>query len=126
MSTKTPNRESCSATDQSTDLTRFQLETLRVVGLLMPRVETPGPRGLEIMRELETRYAGDVGNGRLYPNLDTLAEKGLVEKGAIDRRANWYALTSTGIDVLVSLSQGIAHDLTELGIADVQQEGEGE
>ena len=35
-------------------------------------------------------------HGRLYPNLDTLVTKGLVEKGTIDRRSNSYTLTERG------------------------------
>ena len=33
---------------------------------------------------------------RLYPNLDTLVDKGLVEKGQRDRRTNFYTLTRRG------------------------------
>jgi DNA-binding PadR family transcriptional regulator len=32
----------------------------------------------------------------LYPNLDTLVEKGLVTKGEIDKRTNSYSLTRRG------------------------------
>jgi DNA-binding PadR family transcriptional regulator len=32
----------------------------------------------------------------LYPNLDTLVEKGLVDKGQRDRRTNFYTLTRRG------------------------------
>ena len=35
-------------------------------------------------------------HGRLYPNLDELVEKGLVEKGQKDRRTNVYHLTQRG------------------------------
>ncbi|MFC7325940.1 helix-turn-helix transcriptional regulator, partial [Halorubrum rutilum] len=34
--------------------------------------------------------------GRLYPNLDTLVEKGLVEKSQRDKRTNEYATTRRG------------------------------
>jgi DNA-binding PadR family transcriptional regulator len=33
-------------------------------------------------------------HGRLYPNLDTLVDKGLVEKGQKDRRTNVYSITN--------------------------------
>jgi len=46
--------------------------------------------------ELEDYYEGEVNHGRLYPNLDTLVEKGMVEKGQRDRRTNFYTLTSRG------------------------------
>jgi DNA-binding PadR family transcriptional regulator len=38
----------------------------------------------------------EIHHGRLYPNLDTLVEKGLVEKGELDRRTNYYTLTRRG------------------------------
>ncbi|MFC7173094.1 helix-turn-helix transcriptional regulator [Haloplanus litoreus] len=39
-------------------------------------------------------------HGRLYPNLDDLFEKGLVERGSVDKRTNSYALTDAGRDLL--------------------------
>ena len=47
-------------------------------------------------KELEDYYEGEVHHGRLYPNLDELVDKGLVEKGTIDRRTNYYTLTQRG------------------------------
>jgi DNA-binding PadR family transcriptional regulator len=72
------------------DLTGFQRDLLYVIGGL------DEPHGLAIKEELETYYESDVNHGRLYPNLDTLVEKGLVEKGQQDRRTNFYTLTSRG------------------------------
>ncbi|MFO7907959.1 MAG: helix-turn-helix transcriptional regulator [Pirellulaceae bacterium] len=46
--------------------------------------------GLAIKEELEDYYEKEIHHGRLYPNLDTLVEKGLVEKGQRDRRTNYY------------------------------------
>ncbi|PSQ12719.1 PadR family transcriptional regulator [Halobacteriales archaeon QS_5_70_15] len=46
--------------------------------------------------ELENYYEKEIHHGRLYPNLDTLVEKGLVEKGDKDRRTNFYTLTRRG------------------------------
>jgi DNA-binding PadR family transcriptional regulator len=54
------------------------------------------PHGLAIKEELETYYETEIHHGRLYPNLDTLVDKGLVEKGEIDRRTNSYTLTRRG------------------------------
>ncbi|MDR5657734.1 helix-turn-helix transcriptional regulator [Halodesulfurarchaeum sp. HSR-GB] len=54
------------------------------------------PRGLEIKDELEKVYEGEIHHGRLYPNLDTLVTKGLVDKGTIDKRTNSYELTRRG------------------------------
>ena len=72
------------------DLTGFQRDLLYVIAGL------DEPHGLAIKEELEDYYENDVNHGRLYPNLDTLVEKGLVEKGQIDRRTNSYSLTRRG------------------------------
>ena len=72
------------------DLTAFQRDLLYVIAGL------DKPHGLAIKAELETYYETEVHHGRLYPNLDTLVEKGLVEKGSLDRRTNVYTLTARG------------------------------
>lgn len=72
------------------DLTGFQRDLLYVaVGL-------DDPHGLAIKEELEKYYETDVNHGRLYPNLDTLVEKGLLEKGEKDKRTNVYSATRRG------------------------------
>lgn len=72
------------------DLTGFQRDLLFVIA------GKDEPHGLAIKEELEAYYETEVHHGRLYPNLDTLVEKGLVEKGEIDRRTNFYMLTRRG------------------------------
>jgi DNA-binding PadR family transcriptional regulator len=72
------------------DLTGFQRDLLYVIAGL------DEPHGLAIKEELEEYYESEVNHGRLYPNLDTLVEKGLVEKGQRDRRTNFYTLTKRG------------------------------
>ena len=72
------------------DLTGFQRDCLYVIAGL------GAPKGLAIKDELDEYYGADVNHGRLYPSLDTLVEKGLVEKGKIDDRTNSYALTDRG------------------------------
>ncbi|MBX0297689.1 PadR family transcriptional regulator [Haloarcula nitratireducens] len=72
------------------DLTGFQRDLLYVVSGL------DEPHGLAIKDELEDYYEQEIHHGRLYPNLDTLVEKGLVEKGEQDRRTNIYSLTRRG------------------------------
>jgi PadR family transcriptional regulator PadR len=72
------------------DLTGFQRDLLYVIAGL------DEPHGLAIKEELEDYYQGEVNHGRLYPNLDELVEKGLVEKGQKDRRTNVYHLTQRG------------------------------
>ncbi|MFB6303555.1 MAG: helix-turn-helix transcriptional regulator [Haloferacaceae archaeon] len=72
------------------DLTGFQRDLLYVIAGL------DEPHGLAIKEELEDYYESEIHHGRLYPNLDTLVEKGLVEKGQLDRRTNFYKLTRRG------------------------------
>lgn len=72
------------------DLTAFQRDLLYVVAGL------DEPHGLAIKEELETYYEKEIHHGRLYPNLDTIVEKGLIDKGQLDRRTNVYSLTQRG------------------------------
>jgi PadR family transcriptional regulator, regulatory protein PadR len=72
------------------DLTAFQRDLLYVVAGL------DEPHGLAIKEELENYYEKEVHHGRLYPNLDTVVEKGLIDKGQLDRRTNVYSLTQRG------------------------------
>ncbi|MEF8779267.1 MAG: PadR family transcriptional regulator [Haloferacaceae archaeon] len=51
--------------------------------------------GQDIKDELSDDF-GEITHGRLYPNLDTLVEKGYVKKGKIDRRSNYYEITPYG------------------------------
>ncbi len=72
------------------DLNGFQRDLMYVIAGLNE------PHGLAIKDELEAYYGTEINHGRLYPNLDTLVEKGLVEKGKIDQRTNSYTLTQRG------------------------------
>ncbi|MDQ2051733.1 helix-turn-helix transcriptional regulator [Natronolimnohabitans sp. A-GB9] len=72
------------------DLTGFQRDLLYVAAGL------DEPHGLAIKDELEEYYEKEIHHGRLYPNLDTLVEKGLIEKGEADRRTNVYSVTRRG------------------------------
>ena len=72
------------------DLTGFQRDLLYVV------VGLGKPHGLAIKDEIEDYYEKEIHHGRLYPNLDTLVDKGLVEKGEQDRRTNYYTVTRRG------------------------------
>ena len=60
-----------------------------------------GAYGLGIKRTLEETMDEEVNHGRLYPNLDDLVEKGLIEKRAIDKRTNGYQLTEAGRNYLL-------------------------
>jgi DNA-binding PadR family transcriptional regulator len=72
------------------DLTAFQRDLLYVVTGL------DDPHGLAIKEEVDGYYEKDINHGQLYPNLDTLVEKGLVEKGEKDKRTNVYSTTRRG------------------------------
>jgi PadR family transcriptional regulator PadR len=72
------------------DLTGFQRDLLYVIAGL------DDPHGLAIKEELSEYYDDEIHNGRLYPNLDTLVSKGLVDKGDRDRRTNAYSATRRG------------------------------
>lgn len=78
------------------DLTGFQRDLLYVIAGL------DDPHGLALKDELEDYYAKEVHHGRLYPNLDTLVDKGLVKKGQHDCRTNVYTLTRRGRDELTA------------------------
>lgn len=73
------------------DLTAFQRDVLFVIA----GAESE-PHGLAIKDKLTDYYDSEINHGRLYPNLDTLVDKGLVEKGTIDRRTNSYTLSERG------------------------------
>jgi len=72
------------------DLTAFQRDLLTVIAGL------DGPHGLGVKEELEDVYEDEINHGRLYPNLDDLVNKGLVDKWELDRRTNGYGLTARG------------------------------
>lgn len=96
------------------DLTGFQRDLLVVIGGL------DEPYGLGIKDEMEDYYEGEIHHGRLYPNLDTLVEKGLVEKGTVDRRTNFYKLTDRGRRELEARREWEASYLGE-GTIEVEQ-----
>lgn len=72
------------------DLTAFERDVLYVLAGMGE------PHGLAVKEELESYYGKEVHHGQLYPGLDGLARKGLIEKGKIDNRTNSYRLTRRG------------------------------
>ncbi|WP_290818024.1 PadR family transcriptional regulator [Halovivax sp.] len=74
------------------DLTGFQRDLLYVIA------GADQPSGQSVKDEVEKYYSSEINHGRLYPNLDTLVNKDLVEKGQLDRRTNYYAITDEGRD----------------------------
>ena len=71
-------------------LTEFQRDVLYAIA------GQDEPKGLAIKDELDNYYESEINHGRLYPNLDDLVEKGLIEKGERDKRTNCYRLTQRG------------------------------
>ncbi|NKE38033.1 PadR family transcriptional regulator [Natronococcus sp. JC468] len=72
------------------DFTGFQRDLLYVIS------GANQPSGQDIKDEIELYYSKEINHGRLYPNLDTLVNKKLVEKGELDLRTNYYAITDEG------------------------------
>lgn len=72
------------------DLTGFQRDLLYVIS------GSDQPSGQDVKDEVEMYYSSEINHGRLYPNLDTLVNKELVEKGQLDRRTNYYDITVDG------------------------------
>jgi PadR family transcriptional regulator PadR len=72
------------------DLTGFQRDLLYAISGMEE------PHGLAIKDEMEDYYEKEIHHGRLYPNLDTLVDKGLITKGQKDRRTNFYKITERG------------------------------
>ncbi len=119
MSTNTETTDKDDATEQTTDfefetsevtdtdLTPFQVHCLFVIrGFESGRYERSrgdeGAYGLDIKRTLERAewYGEKVHHGRLYPNLTGLIDHGLLEKGELDKRTNYYALTEKGTQLI--------------------------
>jgi len=75
-------------------LTAFQRDILVILAGLTE------PHGLAIREELTEVYPSNVYHGRLYPNLDTLVEDGLIDKDMKDERTNEYCLTCKGREAI--------------------------
>lgn len=76
------------------DLTGFQRDILYVAASL------DEPHGACIKDELEAYHETPIHDGHFYPNLDVLADQGLVDKRTKSQRANTYLLTDHGYDML--------------------------
>lgn len=75
-------------------LTGFQRDLLYVVSGM------DHASGRAIMEELEADTGQEITRGRLYPNLDALVTEGLIRKGQVDRRTNYYSLSDAGWEAL--------------------------
>lgn len=76
------------------ELTGFRRDLLEAVAL------NERGSGQDVREHVEDEYETQINHGRLYPNLDVLCNKGLIEKGEIDRRTNSYETTPRGKRVL--------------------------
>ncbi len=76
------------------DLTGFQRDLLFVIN------GADRPSGQDIKEEIEQYYDTEINHGRLYPNLDTVVNQELVEKGQLDRRTNYYEITDAGHEAI--------------------------
>lgn len=72
------------------DLNAFQRDILYAL------TELNQPNGRLIGRALRDYYGGDISHGRLYPNLDDLADRGLIDKTRAEGSENTYSLTPDG------------------------------
>lgn len=77
------------------DLTGFQRDLLVVIA------GKDQPSGQDVKEDLEAEIGIEINHGRLYPNLDTLVNRELVEKGQLDRRTNYYNVTEDGGEKLL-------------------------
>ncbi|EJN60097.1 helix-turn-helix transcriptional regulator [Halogranum rubrum] len=75
-------------------LTGFQRDLLYVIADLKQ------PSGQSVKEAYEISSNAEISDARLYPNLDTLVEEGLLEKGNLDRRTNFYNITERGVEAL--------------------------
>ena len=108
---------------------KMQLSTFRRSLLQAIALETGGdgdehhPHGLAVKERVESMIGQEVNHGRAYPNLDTLARKGLIEKTARDKRTNNYALTEKGARYLSETRREITEALDSFDAA--RSEGSG-
>ena len=70
------------------DLSEFQRDILYVCAGM------ENPYGLGIKEELDQYYGSEVTPSRVYMNLDTLAEKGLIDVRVVDNKTKNYTLTA--------------------------------
>lgn len=76
------------------DLTGFQRDLLYVIA------DLEKPSGQAVKESYEGSVNNEISDARLYPNLDTLVNEGLLRKGDLDRRTNYYSITDKGLEAL--------------------------
>lgn len=99
MAVKTETEtESDFDSDTFGELSAFQRDMLAIIA------EKDEEYGLGIKREMRDLYGDEINHGRLYPNLNTLNEMGLIDKEPLDKRTNGYSITPDGRDAVKHLS----------------------
>ena len=98
------------------DLTAFQRDQLYAIAGL------DEPHGVAVKERLDEYYDETVLSSRLYPNLDELVDRGLVEKGALNDRANTYTLTPRGHDLIEERHGWLARHVEDPERGDVHRE----
>jgi DNA-binding PadR family transcriptional regulator len=76
------------------DLTGFQRDLLYTIANLHE------PSGQSIRERLEADIGEEIVHGRLYPNLATLVERGLVVEDERNNRTHHYRLSEAGVRAL--------------------------
>lgn len=98
------------ATARVPELPDFQRDILLTLARSGPT------HGQGLVDDLSALRDEEINHGRLYPNLDKLAGKGLIEKDirAPDGRTNEYKLTAAGRAALQSYAQRIDEAISSL------------
>lgn len=78
------------------DLSDFRRDILHALRHVEPAV------GVTILRHISRYREEEIRGGRFYPNLNALAEMGLIEKAVLDGRSNEYGLTDAGKNALAA------------------------
>jgi len=81
------------------DLRGFQRDLLEVI---LDAADSEEPQsGQDLRRELEAHRGETINHGRLYPNLDELTARGLIDCQEIDGRTNGYTPTAAAIELYI-------------------------
>ncbi|MFC6962993.1 helix-turn-helix transcriptional regulator [Halocatena marina] len=89
------------------DLRGFQRDLLVVLA------RDDAQYGLELKSDLETRWDTKISRSRLYSNVNDLIERGLIEKAELTGRANHYAITDRGEQLINAYSTWITESLDQ-------------
>jgi len=73
--------------------------------LLVEIYQMDQPSGQAIRGRLEAEHGEDVTHGRLYSNLNDLVDLGLLDKGELDLRTNYYEIANDGQRLVEEVAQ---------------------